>query len=153
MDLPKTDYFYSRIQRQLGAWLILLLGLFAVRVIIQLQLAITPVAYFPEFDAWHSATVSYPILFSSQILILASGWVYVWRLFTSRVAQRPQLGTVLYTLGWLYWSVMLVRLILGLSLYRDVHWFAQEIPALFHLLLANMLMLVGRFHRQARVDL
>jgi len=153
MDLPKTDYFYSTYQRQLGAWLILLLGLFAVRVIIQLQLAINPVTNFSEFDEWHSATMSYPILLGSQVLILVSGWVYVWRLFTSRVAQRPQLGIVLYTLGWLYWSVMLVRLILGLTLYRDVHWFAQEIPALFHLLLANMLMLVGNFHRQPRVDL
>ncbi len=150
MDTSQTDIFYSRVQRQLGSWLILLLGLFAVRVIIQLQLMVSPISHFSEFNDWHSAVLPYPFLYFCQALILAGGWLYVWRLFTTRVRPNPNLGKLLYSLGWLYWSVMFVRLILGFTLMRDVHWFAQELPALFHLLLANILMLVGHYHRQAK---
>ena len=150
MDALQTDLFYSRAQRQLGSWLILLLGLFSIRVIMQLQVATSPIAYLPEFADWHSASVPYPLLYSSQALILAVGWVYVWRLFNTKVVPNPKIGIVLYTLGWLYWLAMFMRLILGFTLMRDVHWFAQELPALFHLLLANMLMLVGHYHRQIR---
>jgi len=150
MDSLHTDLFYSSRQRQLGAWMILLLGLFAVRVILQLQIMLTPRAYFPAFDDWLSALLPYPLLFTSQVLILIGGLLYVWFLFNTRVVQRPKLGCVLYTLGWVYWFVMLIRLVLGFTVLQDSHWFDQTLPALFHLLLANMLMLIGNYHRQLK---
>jgi len=152
MDFPRTDYFYSTHQRLLGSWLILLLGLFAVRVIIQLQLVVNPIANLPDFAEWHSAAVPYPVLFGCQVIILLTGWVYVWRLFTSQVSKWPNLGATVFILGWVYWSAMIIRLILGFSLFQDIQWFAREIPTLFHLLLANMLMLVGNFHRKREPD-
>ncbi len=147
MDVISTELFYSRTQRQLGAWMILLLGLFSVRVVVQLQVLSNPITYLPEFEDWYSAVIPYQHLLISQAVILAGGWVYVWRLFNTRVVPNPRLGRALYFIGWIYWSVMFIRLILGFTLLSDVHWFAQELPALFHLLLANILMLVGQYHR------
>jgi len=36
---------------------------------------------------------------------------------------------------------------LGLTILSGVHWFAQALPALFHLLLANFVMLTGDYMR------
>jgi len=152
-DKLNTDLFFSPVQRLLGSWMILLLGLFAVRLIIQLQVMVNPMAYFPEFDDWHSAMMPYSVLFASQILILMGGWFYVWRLFNTRVIRKPKLGIILYTLGWVYWSIMLMRLVLGFTLLQDIHWFNQTLPALFHLLLANILMLIGNYHRTNSIRL
>jgi len=152
MDTREIIALRKRSQYQLGWWLIILLGLFTFRVVIQLQVMAGPIEHFPKFDDWHSAIMPYPLLYSCQAMILAAGGVYIWRLFTTSVIQNPKLGNILYVLGWIYWLVMFIRLMLGLTLLVDIHWFSQTLPALFHLLLANILLLVGQYHRRARVN-
>ena len=82
-----------------------------------------------------------------QLAVLAGGVLLVWRFFTNPGQRRPLLGRVINNLAWVYWGAMFLRLLLGLTLLQDVHWFARSLPALFHLVLANMLMLLGDYHR------
>lgn len=147
MSTQKTTLFTVVSRRHLTAWLVVLLALFAFRVSSQLFVANYPLPYFPEFAAWHSGALPYPILLAAQIFILAVAPVFVWRFFTTSVEKIPSLGKILYAVGSLYWGLMLLRLLLGLSLLSEVYWFTQQLPALFHLLLANMFMLIGDYHR------
>lgn len=151
MDSQQTSPLHASTQR-LGHWMTLILALFAFRVMSQFLVLYYPLDYYPDFDAWHSAALPYPTLFLCQILIFIVGAVFVWRINANSIVRKQKLGTVLFRLGWVYWSVMVFRLMLGLTLLRDVHWFAQTLPALFHLLLANMLILVGIYHRQDKGD-
>jgi membrane protease YdiL (CAAX protease family) len=135
-------------QRRYGGWLTLLMALFAFRVLAQPVAAQWHVALLPSFDDWHSGAVPYPLLLISQCLILFVG-IAVTRFFYRReLSPRRRLGTCLLYLGWIYWGVMSMRLLLGVTLLNNVHWFTQTLPALFHLLLANFLMLVGEFLRR-----
>jgi len=151
MDVCHTAQIKQYSQRQLGWWLLLLLALFAFRVISQLLVMQASISYLPEFETWHSSTVPYPALVACQLLILIGGALCIWRMFNTQVVGKPKLGVVLYVTGWIYWSAMFIRMILGLTLLREVFWFAQTLPALFHLILANFLMLLGQFHRQITV--
>ena len=135
-------------QHRTAYWMVLLLAVFLVRVIGQLIVVDEPIAYLPHFEDWHSNAMAYKYLLLSQLVILLVGIQVCWRLFTSSVTPRPTLGRVLYFLGWVYWTSMFIRLVLGLNLFNEVHWFEQHLPALFHLVLANMLMLIGDYHRK-----
>jgi len=80
----------------------------------------------PRFDVWHSATLSYPWLLFSQIVILGL-MVYVALRFSSgRVPVSRGRGLVFLSLGGLYLAVMIARLVL-----------------------ASFLIAVGMYHRRA----
>lgn len=146
---PCANSIDPRQQRYL-IWLIVLLGLFALRVIAQPLALQWPEPLLPSFDDWHSAALPYPLLLLAQCAILVTGLIVIWRFRHRQLNPRPMLGGVVYRLGWIYWSVMVARLLFGVTVFRDVHWFTQVLPALFHLLLANFLMLVGDYLRSAR---
>jgi len=135
-------------QRRIALWLSVCLGLFVFRVISQVVVLVLPLAYFPAFDAWHSAVLPYPALFTSQLILIGLlGWV-VARYWRAPVAANPGRGRWLSRIGWLYWSAMGLRVVLGLSLLAHVHFFAQTLPGLFHLILASMLLLAGDYHQR-----
>ena len=117
--------------------------LFALRVLAQPLAAHWPTDMLPSFDDWYSATLPYSVLLVSQGVILVIGLYLSWRVFSHRLALMPVLGNWLYRFGWVYWLVMFARLMFGITILNGVHWFAQTLPALFHLLLANFLMLLG----------
>lgn len=48
--------------------------------------------------------------------------------------------------GALYFLTMFARLVLGLTVYRGIRWFASYIPTVFHLVLASWLLLYGHYH-------
>ena len=137
-------------ERRIAWWLVALLGMFTFRVISQFIASYIDIGLLPGFNDWHSAVLPYPVLLASQIIILLSGLLIIKLIFQNKIKPNPKLGSKLLVLAWVYWFVMLVRLILGLTILNEVHWFSQSLPALFHLLLANILMLVGTYHRHDR---
>ena len=147
MEIPNLLTDSPLHPRRVGWWLTALFGLFALRVLGQLLVAQSPLPYLPDYHAWHSAILPYPALLAIQLVGLAGGILTLWRFCTDPGDRKPVLGQVLYTFAWLYWTAMSLRLLLGLTLLQGVHWFAQSLPALFHLVLANILMLVGDYHR------
>ncbi len=48
--------------------------------------------------------------------------------------------------GGLYLGVMLLRLLLGLTLFGDSRWFGNHIATFFHIVLASFLLVTGDFH-------
>lgn len=48
--------------------------------------------------------------------------------------------------GAIYCTTMLVRLVLGLTIFRSNRWFSSILPTTFHLVLASYLLLDGHFH-------
>jgi hypothetical protein len=125
-------------------WLLFLL--FAFRVVAQPAALVLHDTILPPFESWHSATLPYGVLLGSQVAILvALGWT-AWRFRNGRVTPRRTVGAVALTLGGLYFAVMLVRLVLGLTILGDRRWFASPIPTAFHLVLAAFVLLYGHFH-------
>lgn len=124
----------------------LLLALFCFRVFAQLLQWVFPSELLPPFAAWHSAALPYGVLLSSQVLIIIL-MVFVCTRFTrGRVTRNRLLGGVLLVTGTIYLVTMLGRLLVGLFVLPDHHWFGQFLPAVFHLVLALFVLLVGSFH-------
>lgn len=132
--------------RRYAPWLWGILLIFCCRVIAQFSLTIMDVPFLPPFEAWYSGAVPYPQLLASQILIImVMGWVS-WRFSSAQVVAKRQMGIVLLLLGSLYFSVMIIRLLVGFMDWSDAAWFHRPIPSIFHLALATFVLLVGHFN-------
>ena len=124
----------------------ILLSLFVFRVTAQLAAALIEVPLLPPFEAWHSGALPYALLLASQIGIIA---LYAWmaRGITRGSAPRKRgLGRLLLVFGTLYFVFMIVRLVLGMTVFGEPSWWHAPIPSLFHLVLAGFLMVAGHFH-------
>jgi lysylphosphatidylglycerol synthetase-like protein (DUF2156 family) len=125
-------------------WLWTLLGLFALRVLGQLLVVAGMAPFLPPMDEWQSGLLPYPMLFASQIVILAI-LALVCVQFTRGegyfVGRHAWLSTPLWVVGWIYALGMVVRYAF---LRRDA------IPVTFHIVLASFLLVVANHHRRAR---
>src|SRR5262245_23799012 len=128
---------------------VVLLGLFSVlfalRVTAQLVQKASPTPYLPPFDAWQGSSLDYPLLLTSQLLILAAmifGTCAVYR----RARVRKRVGRWLIVVGAVYFASMAARLVLGLTVLADLGWFGKPLPALFHLVLAGYVLTLGHYH-------
>lgn len=127
-------------------WLWLCAGLFAFRVVAQLAALLFKPSFLPTFESWHGGVLPYPLLFSTQVLIFIwLAWT-AWQFSLGKVYPRRQLGMAIIILASLYFLVMLLRLLLGLTILSEQRWFASYLPAFFHLVLACYLFLFGHFH-------
>ena len=132
--------------RRCAPWLWLLTALFALRVAAQPAALVVNVTWLPPFDSWHGGVLPYPVLLLAQFAIL--GWL-AWtarRFGSGRIEPSRRLGRASLRFGTVYFVVMLVRLVLGLSVLSHVRWFASPLPAFFHLVLASYVVLFGIVH-------
>lgn len=143
MTDPKVDYSRTKSYRN---WLLVLLGLFVFRVSAQLVQAIYPVSFLPSYEAWHSSTLPYPILVFLQLAIIAFYGRIIWRLHTNTLQLSKKSGLVYLGLGGIYFAVMVFRLAVGYSFAASHPWLGAHLPAIFHLVLASFLLIVGFFH-------
>lgn len=134
--------------RRYRAWILGLLALFALRVVGQLIQMIAPTDRLPALDDWQGSAIPYGVLLGTQLSILAAGGLAAVRIGRGSWAPNRRLGRGLLLLGTLYFLVMLVRLILGLTVLAAQDWFARPIPAAFHLVLAGMILTIGAYHRR-----
>jgi hypothetical protein len=129
-----------------GFWLGWLSAAFVVRVVAQPLALVVDTPYLPRFDAWHSGALPYPALVASQVAILVWLAGTAARVRRGTLTRRRRFGTWLLTLGAVYATSMVARLVLGVTMFRDVRWFASPVPTLFHLVLAAYLLVYGHFH-------
>lgn len=130
---------YSRV-------LILLLGLFVFRVIAQLLVLAFDVPLLASFDAWHSGLLPYPLLVAAQFAIIVLCASLCIRMFRNAIKPRKNLGTMLLIFGGVYFTVMLLRFTLGLTVLATQSWPSQYLPTLFHFVLASFVLVLGHFH-------
>lgn len=132
--------------RRYAVWLWLLLAVFAFRVVAQPAALVIKDSVLPSFESWHSGVLPYGFLLGSQVLILAAlGWT-AWRFTTGTLVPQRRIGVVALASGALYFGVMALRLLLGLTVLSDQRWFASPLPTVFHLVLAAFVVLFGHFH-------
>lgn len=129
-----------------GNYLIILLTLFSFRVFAQMLQATYPVSFLPAFDAWHSGSLPYKLLLTSQLIIIGVCGLTVWCFKTRRVKPSQRIGVFCLSIGTLYFAVMVFRLIAGFGFAADHPWFSAHIPTLFHLILASFLLVAGFYH-------
>lgn len=125
--------------------LLVLFLVFLFRVLAQLLQSGNDISFLPAFEQWHSATIPYGWLLFSQGLILAAmlcTWLYIHREQYRFKRGRAQL---LLVLGSIYFLVMLVRFIFGITVLPEHRWFGATLPALFHMVLAAYLLVLGGY--------
>lgn len=120
--------------------------LFGLRVLGQLIQYLAPTDLLPAFDAWQGSTLPYPVLLGFQLLILIACGIAVRSVATRRLTPNPKTARVLYILGIPYFSLMFLRLALGVEALQDVPWFSATLPAFFHMVLAGILLTLAHYH-------
>ncbi len=129
-----------------------LLGLFILRVLAQALIAAGFGGFLPPWEEWFSGLVPYPQLVASQLaIVFAYGWVC--RDFVRGrgffVTPRRWLGTLLLSVGTVYFAVMVIRYVIRMSLYPLERWTGGSIPIFFHWVLAGFILTLGDYHRRS----
>jgi hypothetical protein len=128
-----------------------LLGLFALRVLGQLLVALGLARWLPPMDEWQSGLLPYPALLVSQVLILVVFGCVSVQFSRDRgpfVRRKPGLGAALWVFGWIYASAMVVRYVVTMVLRPEMRWTGDLIPMVFHVVLASFLLTVAGHHRR-----
>ena len=125
--------------------MLLLSGLFALRVAAQLVQAVYEVPFLRSFEAWQGSAIPYPALLGLQGTILAVLVVVLWRVNRNAISPRPWKHQACFALGGVYLAVMTFRLIAGLTFLAEFAWFAKSVPALFHVILASLILVFGHY--------
>ena len=131
------------------AWAVTGLSLaFLGRVVSQAVQKWAPVSFLPTFGEFQGSGLPYPALLTAQIAILAITVAVIARMRRGKSLISPRLIVPATVAGALYFAVMAVRLVLGLSVLSHSGWFSTWIPTVFHLVLASKLMLIGAYQRR-----
>ena len=123
---------------------------FLGRVVSQAVQKWAPVSFLPPFDDFQGSGLPYAALLSAQIAILVLLVVVVVRMHRGKSLISPRLILPVTVAGGVYFAVMAVRLVLGLSVLSHSGWFSTWIPTVFHLVLASLLMLIAAYQRARR---
>lgn len=124
--------------------------LFLARVASQAVQNWAPVSFLPPFDDFQGSGLPYSVLLSAQIAILVLLIVVVARMHRGKSLISRRLILPVIVAGGVYFAVMAVRLVLGLSVLSHSGWFSTWIPTVFHLVLASLMMLIAAYqHRSA----
>jgi hypothetical protein len=141
--------------RRTAIALALLEGLFVIRV--AGQLAVTRgrgPRWLPPIGQWQSGLLPYPVLLSSQLLIIAIMTFVAANLwFRGRLASvsYARVAPVLMASSYMYAAGMLARYLLRMAKRPDQRWLGGTIPIAFHLVLASWLFALGRHLSSLRV--
>jgi len=123
--------------------------LFAMRVFGQALQRWAPQPFLPPFDAFQGSNLPYWLLLSVQLVILVVMIVVARRVQTGSLAPSARAGTVLALVGWIYMTLSVGRIAVGLSAPAAPAWFSTWIPAVFHVVLAAYVLTLAYYHRRA----
>lgn len=138
------------LHRRYLPWMLALTVLFVLRVLAQAVQWAGPVPFLPSFDAWQGSALPYPVLFVSQVAIVALLVCVLLLVRADAVRPAAWKHNACFILGGVYFAVMAVRLIAGLTFLSDIEWYANALPALFHVVLASFILLFGHYLYRAR---
>jgi hypothetical protein len=132
-----------------AALLWLLTMAFAMRVFGQALQRWAPQPLLPPFDAFQGSNLRYWLLLSVQLGILVVMAIVCRRVQTGSLAPSARAGTVLMWTGWIYVTVSVARIVVGVSWPAAPAWFSTWIPAVFHVVLAAYVLTLAYYHRRA----
>lgn len=126
--------------------MLLLAGLFSLRVAGQAVQHWAPQDFLPDFGAFQGSSLPYTVLLIFQLIIL--GWMARTILRVGRGATTPnrRVGLWLAWFGGLYMAGSILRIVVGLAIPSAPAWFSTWIPALFHVVIAGFVVVAADFH-------
>jgi hypothetical protein len=127
-----------------------LTALFAGRVIAQALQRWSPVSWLPPFDAFQGSNLSYTVLLTSQLVLLALMVGVTVRVAAKAHRAHALVARVLAWVGGLYMGGSLGRIVLGLTLEDAPPWFTAWISAVFHLVLAAFVLTLAAYYNAPR---
>lgn len=125
--------------------LVVLTFLFVFRVFAQLIQAELDLPFLPEFQSWDSGVLPYAVLVIAQGMIIGTMIAVAWRVWTNRLSSTPWRQRLCLSFGMIYFSVMFIRLVVGLTVLDRVAWFSKPLPTFFHLVLASFILVLGHY--------
>ena len=131
-----------------AALLWLLTMAFAMRVLGQALQRWAPQPFLPPFDGFQGSNLPYGLLLSVQLVILVVMTIVCRRVQTGSLVPSARAGTVLMWAGWIYVTVSVARIVVGLSWPAAPAWFSTWIPAVFHVVLAAYVLTLAYYHRR-----
>jgi len=122
-------------------------GLFVLRVVGQILIAIRPRSWLPPMEQWNLVPYSIllPIQFAFIAVMLWIDLAFTWESGIS-TAMNPSLGRFLIVFSAVYALAMPIRYVIRMSRRSDQRWFGGTIPMVFHIVLASYLYILGRFY-------
>lgn len=139
-----------------GGWrvaaLSLLLALFVFRVIAQLVQRFWPTPLLPPFEAWHSATLPYPVLVGLQVVIILLVVHQIAQISRRRMKPKRRVGATLLALGALYMTGAAFRLLAGMTFLAHLPFFNAPLPSLLHMVLAGIVLTLGDFNFRGAIE-
>ena len=132
------------------SWLALLTALFLARVVGQVIAGLVAPDWLPDFDAFDSGLLPYPVLLCAQVVILVVQVRVIRAHHAGTVRARTSRGRILFACGIAYGLVMLARALVTIAVYGREWWWHGAIPIAFHWVLAGFVMVLARFHLNPR---
>jgi len=126
-----------------------LLALFFLRVLGQIIVVLFSPRWLPPISQWYSGLLPYRLLLPIQIaLLFVMGMVCrdVMRGEGFFAVPRSRLGQGLVWFSYIYFSSMVARYVIQMTLRPDQRWFGGTIPILFHCVLAAFLFVLGSYY-------
>lgn len=120
--------------------------LFVLRVLGQAIQYWAPWEYLPPFNDFQGSNLSYPVLLTSQLVILAVMAYFSWRTHAGLLVPSRRGGIILAWLGGTYMTMSAGRLAIGIFVPGAPSWFTAWIPAVFHLVLAAYVLTLAAYH-------
>ena len=126
----------------------ILLGLFCLRVVGQLLVAISDIRFLPPMETWYSGLIPYPYLLTSQIILIIL-MAKISLDFSSGnglfVSSKPIFdGALIF--GTVYLTVMILRYVIRMIILPEERWFGGAIPIVFQWVLASFVIVFGLYH-------
>ena len=122
-------------------------GLFVLRVVGQMLVAVSHQSWLPPMEQWN--LVPYTILLPIQLVFIAVMiWIdlaFTWETGIS-IATYPGFGRFLIIFSAVYALAMPIRYVIRMSRRPDQRWFGGTIPMVFHIVLASYLYILGGFY-------
>jgi hypothetical protein len=122
-------------------------GLFLIRVIGQVVVAIRPQKWLPPMYQWNF--IPYPILLPIQLIFIGvMAWINVSFSQNNGIStiESQSTGKFLVAFSAVYMLAMAVRYTIRMYRCPDQRWFGGTIPIVFHIVLASYLYTLGSFY-------
>jgi hypothetical protein len=132
-----------------GAFLLVLLLLFALRVVGQILVVLRAPTWLPPMESGQWNLMPYRFLLPIQLAFLGvMAWLVVSFLGERGIAIEPRstLGWFLIGFSGIYAGAMAVRYAVRMRRRADQRWLGGAIPIFFHWVLASFLFVLGSYH-------
>jgi uncharacterized protein len=146
VDVLRRD----ELEAQTAGWYLLLLtGLFVIRVVGQVFVVLRAPAWLPPMDEWN--LMPYRLLLPIQLVfvgVLTAISLALLRDQGALAEQHSSFGRFLIGLSAVYAAAMVVRYAVRMTRRPRERWFGGAIPIVFHLVLAGFLFTWGSYYAQ-----